>query len=51
MYRTRGETEEDFYVGSREDVLRSVDGSWKLAKRKIVFDQNVLSAKNLSNFF
>jgi len=51
MYRSRGETEEDFYVGSREDVLRNVDGSWRLASRKIVFEQNVLSAKNLSNFF
>ena len=51
MYRSRGETEEDFYVGSREDVLRNVDGSWQLASRKIVFEQNVLSAKNLSNFF
>ncbi len=51
MYRSRGETEEDFYVGSREDVLRNVDGSWQLASRKIVFEENVLSAKNLSNFF
>ncbi len=51
MYRSRGETEEDFYVGSREDVLRNVDGSWQLASRQIVFEQNVLSAKNLSNFF
>jgi 3-phenylpropionate/cinnamic acid dioxygenase small subunit len=51
MYRSRGETEEDFYVGSREDMLRNVDGSWQLASRKIVFEQNVLSAKNLSNFF
>ena len=51
MYRTRGETEQDFYVGSREDVLRNVDGAWKIASRKIVFDQNVLLAKNLSNFF
>jgi ethylbenzene dioxygenase beta subunit len=51
MYRSRGETEEDFYVGSREDVLRNVDGNWLLASRKIVFEQNVLSAKNLSNFF
>ena len=51
MYRSRGETEEDFYVGSREDVLRNVDGNLLLASRKIVFEQNVLSAKNLSNFF
>ena len=51
MYRTRAETEEDFYVGSREDVLRKVGDSWKIAYRKIVLDQNVLLAKNVSNFF
>ncbi len=51
MYRTRAETEEDFYVGSREDTLRQVDGQWKIAYRKIVLDQNVLLAKNVSNFF
>ena len=51
MYRTRGETEQDFYVGSRQDVLRKVDGQWKVAYRKIVLDQTVLLAKNVSNFF
>lgn len=51
MYRNRAETEEDFYVGSREDTLRKVDGQWKIAYRKIVLDQNVLLAKNVSNFF
>ena len=51
MYRTRAETEEDFYVGSREDILRNVAGEWKIARRKIVLDQNVLLAKNVSNFF
>ena len=51
MYRTRAETEEDFYVGSREDILRREGDSWKIAYRKIVLDQNVLLAKNLSNFF
>lgn len=51
MYRSRAETEEDFYVGSREDILRNVDGKWKIARRKIVLDQNVLLAKNVSNFF
>ena len=51
MYRTRGETEQDFYVGCREDILRNVDGQWKVAYRKIVLDQNVLLAKNVSNFF
>ena len=51
MYRTRGETEQDFYVGSREDILRKVEGAWKIAHRRIVLDQNVLLAKNVSNFF
>ncbi len=51
MYRTRADTEEDFYVGNREDILRKVDGAWKIAYRKIVLDQTVLLAKNVSNFF
>ena len=51
MYRTRAETEQDFYVGCRQDTLRKVDGQWKIAYRKIVLDQNVLLAKNVSNFF
>jgi len=51
LYRTRAETEQDFYVGSREDTLRKVGGAWKIAFRKIVLDQNVLLAKNVSNFF
>ena len=51
MYRTRGETEQDFYVGSRQDVLRREGGQLKVAYRKIVLDQTVLLAKNVSNFF
>jgi 3-phenylpropionate/cinnamic acid dioxygenase small subunit len=51
VYRSRGETEQDFYVGSREDRLRRVDGAWKIARRRMVLDQNVLTAKNLSIFF
>jgi 3-phenylpropionate/cinnamic acid dioxygenase small subunit len=51
VYRSRGETEQDFYVGAREDGLRRVDGSWKIARRKLILDQNVLLAKNLSIFF
>ena len=51
MYRTRGETEENFYVGSREDILRRVGDEWKIAYRKIILDQTVLLAKNVSNFF
>ena len=51
MYRTRAETEQDFYVGRREDVLRRVGGDFKIAYRKVTLDQNVLLAKNVSNFF
>jgi 3-phenylpropionate/cinnamic acid dioxygenase small subunit len=51
VYRTRGETEQDFYIGRREDVLRRIDGVWKIARRKIILDQNVLLAKNVSIFF
>ena len=51
MYRTRGEREEDFYVGSREDILRRTPTGWLIAQRKVVLDQSVLSAKNVSNFF
>ena len=51
MYRTRAETEQDFYIGSREDVLRRDNGQLRVASRKIVLDQTVLLAKNLSNFF
>ncbi len=50
MYRTRAETEEDFYVGSREDVLRRVGGQLRIASRKILLDQTVLLPKNISNF-
>ena len=51
VYRSRAETEQDFYVGARQDLLRRVDGGLKIAHRKMTLDQNVLSAKNLSIFF
>ena len=51
IYRNRVETETDFLVGKREDVLQKIDGGWKLRRRKIILDQNVLLAKNLTFFF
>jgi len=51
VYRSRAETEQDFYVGTRRDVLRRVGGAWKIAGRKVILDQNVLLAKNVSIFF
>ena len=51
IYRNRVETETDLLVGKREDVLRRVDGGFRIARRKVVLDQSVLLAKNLSFFF
>ena len=51
VYRNRVETETDILVGKREDTLRNVNGQWKIAQRKIILDQNVLLAKNLTIFF
>ena len=51
LYRTRGELEQDFYVGSRQDVLRPNGGDWRISYRKIFLPQNVLASKNASNFF
>jgi 3-phenylpropionate/cinnamic acid dioxygenase small subunit len=51
VYRSRSETEQDFYVGARQDVLRHVDGAWRIAHRRTILDQNVLLAKNVSIFF
>ena len=51
IYRNRVETETDILVGKREDLLRRADGQWRIARRKIVLDQNVLLTKNLTFFF
>jgi 3-phenylpropionate/cinnamic acid dioxygenase small subunit len=51
IYRNRVETETDILVGKREDLLRRVGHQWKIARRKIVLDQNVLLTKNLTFFF
>jgi len=51
VYRNRSELEQDFYVGARQDVLRRAGGTWKIARRKLILDQNVLLAKNVSIFF
>jgi 3-phenylpropionate/cinnamic acid dioxygenase small subunit len=51
VFRSRAETDQDTYVGGRQDTLRNVDGSWKIARRTMILDQNVLLAKNVSIFF
>jgi 3-phenylpropionate/cinnamic acid dioxygenase small subunit len=51
VYRNRLESETDFLVGRREDTLTRVHGALKLARRKIILDQSMLLAKNLTMFF
>jgi 3-phenylpropionate/cinnamic acid dioxygenase small subunit len=50
VYRSHLETDHQLLSGYREDVLRRVDGAWKVARRTIVLDANVLLDKNLSVF-
>lgn len=52
VYTNRLKDEVNHFVGKREDVLRrdSVTG-WKIAKRTILLDQNVLLAKVITTFF
>ena len=52
LYRNRTETETDFYVGKRSDLLRRDDETgFRIVERQIFLDQNVLLAKNLTTFF
>ena len=51
VYRSHHETDEHIFAGSRDDELRQVDGRWKIARRTIVLDSNVILSKNLSVFF
>jgi 3-phenylpropionate/cinnamic acid dioxygenase small subunit len=51
VYQNRLEDETNLFVGKRNDVLRKCAGAWKLARREIILDQNVLLSKNLTVFF
>ncbi len=51
VYRNRVEDETDLLVGRREDTLVRTGGELKVARRKIILDQSVLLAKNLTMFF
>ena len=52
VYRNRLQDEVDLFVGKREDTLRrDPDTGWKIARRTIILDQNVLLAKNITVFF
>ena len=51
IYQNRVEYETYLFVGKRIDVLRMTETGWKIARREIILDQNVLLAKNLTVFF
>jgi 3-phenylpropionate/cinnamic acid dioxygenase small subunit len=51
VYQNRMEYETNLFVGKRTDTLRKVEGQWKLARREIILDQNVLLSKSLTVFF
>ena len=52
VYRNRLQDEVDLFMGKREDTRRRApDTGWKIAKRTILLDQNVLLAKNITVFF
>lgn len=51
LYRTRGDsTHYDLFSAERKDVLRRINGHWKLARRDILLDQSVLGSQDLSVF-
>jgi biphenyl 2,3-dioxygenase beta subunit len=51
LYRTRLNSEEDSWIGRREDTLRRVDGDFRLAKRHIFLEQTVILSQNMSSLF
>ncbi len=52
LYRSRGSSiQADLISGQRQDLLRKLDGKWKLASRLIIVDQSVLGTRNLAIFF
>lgn len=51
VYQNRVEYETNIFVGKRTDTLRHTEDGWKIARREIILDQNILLAKNLTTFF
>jgi 3-phenylpropionate/cinnamic acid dioxygenase small subunit len=51
LFRSRGDLGAyDLIVGERHDLLRRVDGDWRIARRRAVLDQSSLGTKNLGVF-
>jgi 3-phenylpropionate/cinnamic acid dioxygenase small subunit len=51
LFRSRGDLgAHDLLSAERTDLMRLVDGAWRIARRRIVFDQASLGTKNLGVF-
>lgn len=50
IYRNKLEDENELFAGRREDVLRRVNGDWKICRRQAMLDQNVLLANTMPTF-
>ncbi|MEO2175833.1 MAG: 3-phenylpropionate/cinnamic acid dioxygenase subunit beta [bacterium] len=51
LYRTRLESEEDSWIGRRQDLIRRTDNSFMLARRHIFLEQTVILSQNMSSMF
>ncbi len=51
VYRNRVAAETDIWVGRRTDRLRATSDGWRICRRELLLDQNVLLAKNLTVLF
>lgn len=51
VYRAQLESDKDFFVGKRDDMLRRVGNEWKIAKRTLIMEDVVHNTKALSIFF
>jgi len=51
VYQNRVEYETYIFVGRRNDTLRPAGNGFKIARREILLEQNILLAKNLTTFF
>ncbi len=49
LYRNRGDSpHQDLLSAERRDVLRRVDGGWRLARRTILLDQSTVATLNFA---
>jgi 3-phenylpropionate/cinnamic acid dioxygenase small subunit len=52
IYRSRRERDIDVFVGSRTDILRATDdGGFRIARRTLQLDQDIVGNRDMSVFF